>query len=164
MQMIQKSFYIDKPTYSELSQLASGQNLATAELMRRLIRTGIDLLKNKPLQTVVFLPKNNSTPIVLPPTILEAATALSRGIKRPDLAKQLLTDYSRLEPAELPSEIFSKLLKIYNPTETTKNTPFDYFLLAYARIKQIDFVFSFDRFYEKQGLTLAEKLCASDTP
>ena len=53
--MIQKSFYIDKPTYSELSQLASGQNLATAELMRRLIRTGINLLKNKPLQTTAFL-------------------------------------------------------------------------------------------------------------
>ena len=58
--MIQKSFYIDKPTYSELSQLASGQNLATAELMRRLIRTGIDLLKNKPLQTTAFLQKLSS--------------------------------------------------------------------------------------------------------
>ena len=60
MQMIQKSFYIDKPTYSELSQLASGQNLATAELMRRLIRTGIDLLKNKPLQTTAFLQRLGS--------------------------------------------------------------------------------------------------------
>ena len=58
--MIQKSFYIDKPTYSELSQLASGQNLATAELMRRLIRTGINLLKNKPLQTTAFLQKLSS--------------------------------------------------------------------------------------------------------
>jgi len=60
MQMIQKSFYIDKPTYSELSQLASGQNLATAELMRRLIRTGIYLLKNKPLQTTAFLQRLGS--------------------------------------------------------------------------------------------------------
>jgi len=123
-----------------------------------------DALHSRSLRIVKFLAKNNLATIVLPSTILEAATALSRGIKRPDLTKELLTDYSRLEPVELPSEIFSKLLKIYNPTETTKNTPFDYFLLAYARIKQIDFVFSFDRFYEKQGLTLAEKLCASDTP
>ncbi|KKW02802.1 MAG: hypothetical protein UY37_C0011G0011 [Candidatus Beckwithbacteria bacterium GW2011_GWC2_49_11] len=123
-----------------------------------------DALHSRSLRIVRFLAKNNLATIVLPSTILEAATALSRGIKRPDLAKELLADYSRLEPVELPSEIFSKLLKIYNPTETTKNTPFDYFLLAYARIKQIDFVFSFDRFYEKQGLTLAEKLCASDTP
>ena len=60
MQLIQKSFYIDNPTYSELSQLASGQNLATAELMRRLIRTGIDLLKNKPLQTTAFLQRLGS--------------------------------------------------------------------------------------------------------
>ncbi|HLE49841.1 MAG TPA: hypothetical protein VI791_01720, partial [Patescibacteria group bacterium] len=114
-----------------------------------------DALHSRSLRIVRFLAKNNLATIVLPSTILEAATALSRGIKRPDLAKELLADYSRLEPVELPSEIFSKLLKIYNPTETTKNTPFDYFLLAYARIKQIDFVFSFDRFYEKQGLTLA---------
>lgn len=57
MQMIQKSFYIDKPTYSELSQVASSQNLATAELMRRLIKVGLNLLKNKPLQTTAFLQK-----------------------------------------------------------------------------------------------------------
>ncbi len=60
MQMVQKSFYIDKPTYIELSQLASSQNLATAELMRRLIRTGINLLKDKPLQTTAFLQKLSS--------------------------------------------------------------------------------------------------------
>ncbi len=58
--MVQKSFYIDKPTYIELSQLASSQNLATAELMRRLIRTGINLLKDKPLQTTAFLQKLSS--------------------------------------------------------------------------------------------------------
>ena len=117
-----------------------------------------DTLHSRCLQIVEFLSKNNLTATVLPPTILEAATALSRGIKRPDLAKQLLADYSRLEPTMLPSEIFSKLISIYDPTITTKNTPFDYFLLAYAKIKQIDIIFSFDRFYEKQGLTLAEKL------
>ena len=139
------------------------QVLIDADALVALINQS-DALHSRSLRIVRFLAKNNLATIVLPSTILEAATALSRGIKRPDLAKELLADYSRLEPVELPSEIFSKLLKIYNPTETTKNTPFDYFLLAYARIKQIDFVFSFDRFYEKQGLTLAEKLCASDTP
>lgn len=55
--MIQKSFYIDKPTYFELSQLASAQNLATAELMRRLIKAGLNLLKDKPLQSTAFLQK-----------------------------------------------------------------------------------------------------------
>ncbi len=117
-----------------------------------------DALHSRCLHVVEFLSKNSLSTIVLPPTILEAATALSRGIKRPDLAKQLLADYSQLKPAVLPSEIFSKLIGVYNPTVTTKNTPFDYFLLAYAKLKQIDIIFSFDRFYERQGLTLAEKL------
>lgn len=117
-----------------------------------------DVLHSRCLQIVGFFSKNNLSTIVLPPTILEAATALSRGIKRPDLAKQLLADYSQLEPVVLPPEIFSKLISVYDPTVTTKNTPFDYFLLAYAKTKQIDIIFSFDHFYEKQGLTLAEKL------
>ncbi len=55
--MIQKSFYIDRPTYSELSLTASSQNLATAELMRRLIKLGLADLKKKPLQTTTFLQK-----------------------------------------------------------------------------------------------------------
>lgn len=63
MQMVQKSFYIDKPTYSELSQVASAQNLATAELMRRLIKSGLNHLKAKPLQTTTFLQKLSAYPL-----------------------------------------------------------------------------------------------------
>ena len=63
MQMIQKSFYIDKPTYTQLSQVASAQNLATAELMRRLIKSGLDHLKDKPLQTTTFLQKLSVYPL-----------------------------------------------------------------------------------------------------
>ncbi len=57
MQMTQKSFYIDKSTYSELSRVASAENLATAELMRRLIREGLNHLKGKSNQTTSFLQK-----------------------------------------------------------------------------------------------------------
>ena len=137
--------------------LGTEQVLIDADALVGLINQN-DALHSRCLQVVEFLSKNSLATTVLPPTILEAATALSRGIKRPDLAKQLLADYSQLKPAVLPSEIFSNLIGVYNPTVTTKNTPFDYFLLAYAKIKQIDIIFSFDRFYEKQGLTPAEKL------
>jgi len=137
--------------------LGTEQVLIDADALVGLINQN-DALHSRCLQVVEFLSKNSLATTVLPPTILEAATALSRGIKRPDLAKQLLADYSQLKPAVLPSEIFSNLIGVYNPTVTTKNTPFDYFLLAYAKIKQIDIIFSFDRFYERQGLTLAEKL------
>ena len=137
--------------------LGTEQVLIDADALVGLINQN-DALHSRCLQVVEFLSKNSLATTVLPPTILEAATALSRGIKLPDLAKQLLADYSQLKPAVLPSEIFSNLIGVYNPTVTTKNTPFDYFLLAYAKIKQIDIIFSFDRFYERQGLTLAEKL------
>lgn len=117
-----------------------------------------DALHSRCLRVSDFLLKKNLVTVILPPTILEAATALSRGLKRPDLAKQLLADYSQLKPTFLPSDIFSRLTNVYDPTTTTKNTPFDYFLLAYAKLKQIDVIFSFDLFYKKHGLTLAEKL------
>lgn len=133
------------------------QVLVDADALVGLINQN-DALHPRSLRIAEFLSKNCLATIILSPTILEAATALSRGIKRPDLAKQLLSDYSQLEPTLLPSEIFSRLIRIYDPTVSSKNTPFDYFLLAYAKLKQIDVIFSFDQFYKKHGLTLVEKL------
>lgn len=137
--------------------LGAKQILVDADALVGLINQN-DAHHSRSLQIAEFLSKNGIFTVILPSTVLEAATALSRGIKRPDLAKQLLSDYSQLEPTPLPSEIFSQLIDVYNPTASTKNTPFDYFLLAYAKLKQIDIIFSFDQFYKKHGLTLAEKL------
>lgn len=133
------------------------QILVDADALVGLINQN-DALHSRCLQITDFISKSNLSAIVLPPTILEAATALSRGSKRPDLAKQLLSDYSHLEPTLLPPEIFSRLSSLYNPSTSTYNTPFDYFLLTYAKLKQIDLIFSFDLFYQKHGLTLADKL------
>lgn len=133
------------------------QVLVDADALVGLINQN-DVHHSRSLQIAEFLSKNDVSTIILPSTVLEAATALSRGIKRPDLAKQLLSDYSQLEPTSLPAEIFSQLIRFYNPTTSTKNTPFDYFLLAYAKLKQVDVIFSFDQFYKKHGLILAEKL------
>ena len=117
-----------------------------------------DALHQQCLGIVAAISKNNLETIILPSTILEAATALSRGAKRPDLAKQLLSDYAHLEHLPPPPEIFRDLSDIYSPSSSTANTPFDYFLIAYAKIKHITVIFSFDQFYIKHGFSLAKEL------
>ena len=133
------------------------QVLVDADALVGLINQN-DAIHSRCLQVAEFLSQNNFNAIVLTSTVLEAATALSRGVKRPDLAKQLLSDYSQLEPTALPSEILSHLYRNYNPASSARHTPFDYFILTYAKLKQIDLIFSFDTFYKKHGFTLAEKL------
>ena len=93
--------------------------------------------------------------------VLEAATALSRDTKinRPDLARKILSLYS--EENDNSSIIF-KVAKLvaesFGKNTSRKNTPFDHYLCALAKKNGIRYVFSFDSFYEKQGLILAENL------
>lgn len=100
--------------------------------------------------------------IVIPyPIVLEAATALAKDktIKRPDLAHLLLKNYAAIEDNSwemngLPFFVAAS----YDPGTSKKNTPFDYYVLACAEKNNIKTVFSFDTFYRKKGLMLAEDL------
>lgn len=93
--------------------------------------------------------------------ILEAATALARDkkINRPDLAAQLL--YDHVHTQEYPNFSYSVepvVADLYNSKTSKKNTPFDHYILALAKKNNIKYVFSFDTFYEKNGLILVEDL------
>lgn len=93
--------------------------------------------------------------------VLEAATTLSRPrINRPDLAESLLNYYLIAEKGvkNLNFEVAELVAEIYDPKSSKKNTPFDHYVLAIAKKNNIKYVFSFDAFYEKNGLTLAEDL------
>ena len=120
-----------------------------------------DALHRRCLKIAKFLKKNGYTIIILGPTVLEAATTLARdrAINRHDLSKKLLTDYSKMEMPGIPIEIYKDLAKNYKVDGTKKNTPFDYLVLSFAKKKKIEIIFSFDSFYKKQGLVLAEELC-----
>lgn len=119
-----------------------------------------DLLHSRCMKVAAYLSKNSFASVVPGPIVLEAATTLAKDktIGRSDLAKKLLADYSQLEDQHFTSAVFSELARIYPVRGSKKNTPFDYFVLTTAKLNQIQVVFSFDRFYKKQGLTLAEDL------
>lgn len=107
-----------------------------------------------------YIIQNNLEMFVPYAIILEAATALARSrINRPDLSKKLLNDYSLTE--EKPSvetEVARMVSELFSTNTSRKNTPFDHYLLALAKKNGIRYIFSFDSFYKKQGLTPVEEL------
>lgn len=119
-----------------------------------------DALHARCLAIAMYLAENTFTTIVPFPIILESATVLAKDktIKRPDLAKKLLMDYAKLTFPSQDANLMKELAQVYDPRTSRKNTPFDFFVLTSAKIQNIRVVFSFDSFYKKQGLTLAEDL------
>lgn len=119
-----------------------------------------DALHDRCLRVATFLGQHHYTSIILAPTVLEAATVLAKDktIRRLDLARKLLDDYQDLDAPPNPSGLFRVIAELYRNNRSTKNTPFDFFILAMAKLQDISVVFSFDSFYRKHGLTLAEDL------
>ena len=120
-----------------------------------------DSLHKRCFNVSEFISANDFTVIVPYPIVLEAATTLARdkNIRRPDLAARLLKDHSLLRGDDIEWEGVNKLVsRLYNPRASRQNSPFDCYLLAVAKLNDIDLVFSFDSFYRKQGLTLVEDI------
>lgn len=93
------------------------------------------------------------------PVLLEASTTLARAIGRMDLAKRLLSDYSKVKQDRLNEDnVLSTISKLYDPKSSKKNTPFDYYVAALAGKNGVKYIFSFDKFYRKQGFVLAKEL------
>lgn len=108
-----------------------------------------------------YLLKNSFVTVTPYPIVLEAATALSRDskINRPDLANKILENYIQYgEKAEIDEDVAAQVRDTFSKNTSRKNTPFDHYLCALAKKNNIKYVFSFDAFYKKQGLTLAEEL------
>lgn len=120
-----------------------------------------DLLHEKCVKISQYLSQNSFATIISYPIVLEAATTLAKDktIKRPDLAQRLLKDYTFLEKESYQESGVSELVaRLYDSKTSRRNSPFDYFVLAVAKRNKIPYVFSFDSFYKKQGLTLAKDL------
>lgn len=118
-----------------------------------------DALHERCVEVVDFFVENEYTSIIPYPTVLEAATTLSRAISKPTFAKQLLEDFAHVADQNYEKEqIGGEVARSFNPDASKQNTPFDHYVLAVAKLNSIPTVFSFDSFYEKNGLTLAETL------
>ena len=121
----------------------------------------VDLNHEKCLKISDYLAQNSFATITPYPIVLEAANALSRDtrINRPDLANIILSNYD--QPGSKPKideDVSALVSESFSKNTSRKNTPFDHYLCALAKKNNIKYVFSFDSFYKKQGLVLAEEL------
>lgn len=108
-----------------------------------------------------FMTSNSLASVTPFPIVLEASSALARDTKinRPDLAKDVLLNHALVGDKPKLDENVEKLVSLsYKKNSSRKNTPFDHYLLALAKKNHIKYIFSFDSFYKKQGLILAEEL------
>lgn len=111
---------------------------------------------DKCLEISNYVTNNHLETVVPYPIVLEAATALARDTKinRPDLAAEILKANARIEDRPILDENVASLVsELFQTNTSRKNTPFDHYLLALAKRNGIKYIFSFDSFYEKQGLT-----------
>lgn len=94
-------------------------------------------------------------------TIAEAITTSTRKFKQDHIARVILDqigDDSPLEIIETSTEIIKKAQKLFNLNSSRKNTFFDAIVASTAFQEGTDLVFSFDGYYKKIGLTLAQSL------
>lgn len=114
-----------------------------------------DSLHKRCVQIFRFLQEHNFYTFTPYAIVLEAATTLSRALQQPKLAEEILVNYSGLED-KMDMEVADLVAKLYDPKTSKKNTPFDHYILALAKNNGIRYIFSFDSFYEKNGLILIE--------
>lgn len=116
-----------------------------------------DALHQQCIAISQYLEEQNIETFIPYAVVLEAATMLARVINRGDLASKLLQDYEPIDE-DIDIEVFDAVAKLYAKKSSKKNTPFDHYVLALAKKNNIQYIFSFDSFYKKRGLTLIEDL------
>lgn len=93
-------------------------------------------------------------------TWAEVVTTLQRKYNNRKLAEGL-NDWLKMSEVEIISvdgELISLAFKIFLSSQSKQNTFFDAINIAVAKKYQIDAIFSFDSWYKKQGVRLAQDL------
>lgn len=100
--------------------------------------------------------ENNATILVPVTAVIEALTALKRGVKRPDLTKTIIDQcVSGIIPViDVTSDILSPAYSYFNPDGSKKDTFFDAVIVALAKKNDADAIFSFDKGYKKTDVPL----------
>lgn len=99
--------------------------------------------------------------VIYPNTaILEAITALKRGLDLPNEAHLVNTQYQEgaFIVEFIDEKVQSGASKRFERTTSKKNTIFDAIVLETAKKLKASYIFSFDSWYPKEGFSLAKVL------
>lgn len=106
------------------------------------------------------LVSSNAQVIYPATTVVEAVTFIQRPLSNPPVAygtAQLMAN-SSAQVAEVNQKTLRNAMKYFSATGSKKNTLFDCIVIAVAEEVHADAIFSFDRFYKKQGFKLASEI------
>lgn len=106
------------------------------------------------------LVSSNAQVIYPATTVVEAVTFIQRPLNNPPVAygtAQLIAN-SSAQVAEVNQKTLRNAMKYFSATGSKKNTLFDCIVIAVAEEVHADAIFSFDRFYKKQGFKLAGEI------
>jgi predicted nucleic acid-binding protein len=118
-----------------------------------------DVSHEKSIKIMNFITKNDWEVIIPVSTILESATVLSRRYNRTDLAQKCMQDMLCFYKAPAKERaVLEKLITLFEHNTSGKDTPFDYYIYALALAEDVEYIFSFDKFYNKVGLKLAAEI------
>lgn len=99
--------------------------------------------------------------VVFPVTaVLEAVTVLQRKLASPAAAAQIvkLLNSGQLVTEPVNETLLKEASRHLNLAGSKRNTLFDAVVYACAKERGAGAIFSFDSWYQKQGITLAEEL------
>lgn len=92
--------------------------------------------------------------------IAEANAHVQRVIGDSQIAYQMLLAFQDIKARIVPinQKIIGNAIKFFSPKTSKKNTFFDCIIASTAQECKADAIFSFDKFYQKNGFKLASEL------
>lgn len=92
--------------------------------------------------------------------ITEATTHIQRVLNNGATAYGTAIAFtnSNVNVVKVDQETIKHATQFFSPTISKKNTLYDCIVLAVAKEKHADAIFSFDHFYKKQGIKLASEI------
>ena len=119
-----------------------------------------DALAGDALRIAEHLRNIKATLLYPATTIAETATTFQRKLNRPDLASVIVASVQAhqfiIEPVDV--DVLLEAARLFEPHGSKQNTIFDAVVAAVAIKLNTNFVFAFDKWYEKVGLKLVSSL------
>jgi predicted nucleic acid-binding protein len=109
---------------------------------------------------LAFLEKHEATLYFPTTTIAETITALARKHASPALARQIVEQCKTGSILFIPVDeaVITTAIGFYNPEGSKYNTFFDAIVAGVAKLTKADAIFSFDKWYKKQGLKITDDI------
>lgn len=119
-----------------------------------------DIHHKEALRITKYLSENNAQVVYPSTAIAEATTHMQRVLNSTASAYGTTVVFTdpNIQVAEVNQETLKGALKYFSPTTAKGNTLFDCIVAAIAQEHNADAIFSFDKFYKKQGFKLASDL------